>query len=433
MSPAVDPVLAGYWPSPWPCEDGGPRRTQSPNGSRGLNVQPGETLEVHHRSILIGCMTILRDPGEVYLLGHRGPPTDTTSWVERIDPESLAAVKTSPPLDSGPLWPGGMAAHANGSLYVTYGRWCHRLDPDCQPVASRMLPRERPYNSLLILPDGHLVMKDFAGGSGRHSLPPETRGSKLIVLEPERLEIVARHELPEGSIARLSADVSPDGAARIYVIGDTHALRLIWNAESSLLTEDETWTTRYLVHEGQTFGWDAVIEDGYAWFLDNGEGTSSFGPSFAGKGTATSPQHLIRIPLGGGAPELAEVCGRPGGIIANPPSIDASRRIAVGYDSGNGVVTAWRYNPSGLEQLWRRDQHQAGHMIVFPDSGELISYDFDHARGTETCVVLDIESGEEKARAAINSPVQCVVFPAAGWGRDVYLTTFATIARVSVE
>jgi hypothetical protein len=429
-----DPALAGYWRGPWPCEDGGPRRAQAPTGSPGLNVQPDEVLKVHHRPVLIGCMTITRAPGEVFLLGHSGPPTETTAWVERIDPESLAPVKSSSPLASGPLWPGGIAAHANGSLYVTYGRWCHRLDPDCQPIASRMLPRERPYNSLLILPDGHLVMKDIAGGKGRHALPAGTRGSEVVVLEPDRLEIVARHELPEGSIARLSADVSTGGEPRLYVIGDTHAMRLNWDPASCLLTADEGWTARYLLYEGQTFGWDAVIADGYAWFLDNGEGTSGFGPSFRGKGASTAPLHLVRVPLEGGPPQFLEVCGKTGGIIANPPALDASRHIAVGYDSGNGIVTAWRYDsPGGPERLWQREQHQAGHMIVFPDTGELVSYDYDHERGSENCVILDIESGDEKGRAAINSPVQCVVFPSVGWQRDVYVTTFATVARIYIE
>jgi hypothetical protein len=48
-------------------------------------------------------------------------------------------------------------------------------------------------------------------------------------------------------------------------------------------------------------------------------------------------------------------------------------------------------------------------------------------------VVLDIESGKEKGRVAINSPLQSVVFPAAGPIRDAYVTTFSTIARVFVE
>jgi hypothetical protein len=67
------------------------------------------------------------------------------------------------------------------------------------------------------------------------------------------------------------------------------------------------------------------------------------------------------------------------------------------------------------------------------ETGELLSYDFDHEAGTENVVVLDIESGEEKGRSAINSPVQCVVFPAIGWSRKVYPTTFSTVAPVWVE
>ena len=110
------------------------------------------------------------------------------------------------------------------------------------------------------------------------------------------------------------------------------------------------------------------------------------------------------------------------------------RRIAVGYDSGNGVMTAWRFGaPGEHEKIWHREQNQAGHMIVLPDTGELVSYDYDHERGTEQCVVLDIESGAEKGRVALNSPLQSVVFPAFGGNRDVYITTFATISRVFVE
>ena len=81
--------------------------------------------------------------------------------MERIDPDSLAPLERSPDLSAGPFWPGGLAAHANGSLYVIYGRWCHRLAPDCTPVVSRQLPQERPYNSFVVLPDGVLVMKDL--------------------------------------------------------------------------------------------------------------------------------------------------------------------------------------------------------------------------------------------------------------------------------
>ena len=72
-------------------------------------------------------------------------------------------------------------------------------------------------------------------------------------------------------------------------------------------------------------------------------------------------------------------------------------------------------------------------MIRVPRTGEVVSYDYDHSNGTERVVVLDIETGEEKGRVAINSPMQCVVFPSVGWDRDIYATTFSTIARVYVE
>jgi hypothetical protein len=432
-----DSTLAGYWPGRWPGEDGGPRRTQAPPTGRGLAIQEGERLGVVSRMLTMSCMTVLRDEGEVYVQGNTGAglSTDTTGWLERVHPESLETISRSPELPAGPFWPGGVAAHVNGSLYMTYGRWCHRLDPDCQPLSSRELPRDRAYNSLLILPDGHLVMKDFAGGEGRHKLPKGIRGSELCVLEPDGLEIVCVYELPEGSIARLSADVAPDGTPRVYVIGDRHAMRLNWNGASADLVLDEAWITDYIRFPGQTFGWDVVLEGGSAWFLDNGEGTNAFGPSFRGKGIAGSPLHLVRIALEGEnpEPEFVDICGEPGGIIANPPAVEGKRRIAVGYDSGNGVMTAWRFGGHGeMERLWSREQNQAGHMIVFPDTGELMSYDYDE-HNTEQCVILDVESGEEKARTRIGSPLQSVVFPAAGWNRDLYLTTFTTIARVFVE
>jgi hypothetical protein len=46
-------------------------------------------------------------------------------------------------------------------------------------------------------------------------------------------------------------------------------------------------------------------------------------------------------------------------------------------------------------------------------------------------VVLDIETGDERVRVDADSPVQSVVFPAAGFGRDFYYCSFAAITRVA--
>jgi hypothetical protein len=71
------------------------------------------------------------------------------------------------------------------------------------------------------------------------------------------------------------------------------------------------------------------------------------------------------------------------------------------------------------------------HMIRYADTGELVVNDHDADIGDQLCV-LDLESGLEKARVATGSAEQCVVFPTAGFGRDLYYCSFSTLARVAV-
>jgi hypothetical protein len=47
-------------------------------------------------------------------------------------------------------------------------------------------------------------------------------------------------------------------------------------------------------------------------------------------------------------------------------------------------------------------------------------------------VILDLDTGEEKARVAVPSPTQGYLFPAPGFKRDVYYQSLTTIARVVV-
>ena len=46
--------------------------------------------------------------------------------------------------------------------------------------------------------------------------------------------------------------------------------------------------------------------------------------------------------------------------------------------------------------------------------------------------MLDIETGDERARVDTGSPVQSVLFPAAGRDRDVYAVSFTTVTRITV-
>ncbi|MFZ4720956.1 MAG: hypothetical protein ACOYMR_16135 [Ilumatobacteraceae bacterium] len=418
----------GLWDSAWPSEDGGPRRRQAPHGVAGLGLQAGASLSAVSRMSIASTMVVLREPGEVYLLCHTGGD-DAISWVEQIDPVTLDVVRRSPDLPGGPTWPGGIAAHADGSLYVVFGNHAHRLSPLLEVLTSATLPRRRPYNSFVVLPDGHLATKDFAGARPGHPEGAAGDGegeSELLVLAPGTLEIVGRCALPEPSIARLSADGDD-----VYVVGDTSLIRIRWTG--SALELDDGFRPRYRTIEGQTYGWDAVIDAGAAWFLDNGAGSDRYAGTFRGMGTNTAPLHLVRVGLADGAVSLTEVCGLPGGLIANPPAIDAERRIAVAYDSGNGVVAAFRFDESGATTpLWRRDLNHAAHPLRFPDTGELVLFDHDAERNADQLVVLQIETGDELARVDTGSPVQSVVFPSAGPNRDVYYCSFLTVAHITV-
>jgi hypothetical protein len=360
-------------------------------------------------------MVVLREPGEVFVLGHTFGG-DSCSWVERLDPDTLAPVAQSPELAAGPWWPGGIAAHRNGSLYVTCGRWCHRLAPDCSLLASRELPRERPYNSLLVLPDGSLVMKDLI----RDGSAP----SRLVVLEPERLEPLGDEvAVPESSIARISAD-----GHTVYVVGDHTAFRFAWDPVRHRLSLDDGWRVPYRVLADQSYGWDPVIEGGQLWFMDNGD--HRYAGTMRGAGVAEGPVHLVRASLATGAVELVPICGERAGAITNPPLYDPERAIAVAFDSANAVLAAFRFADGFLRLLWSRPCGVASHMIRYPDTGELVVN--DHADDGDAVVVLDIETGAERARAGTGSPVQSVVFPAAGFGRDFWYCSFARVARVTV-
>ena len=370
-------------------------------------------------------MVVTRGPGEVYLLRHTAGD-DAVSFVERIDPVTLEPLGRSEDLAGGPTWPGSLAAHANGSLYVVFGNHAHRLDPDLSVVATATLPRLRPYNGFVIMPDGCLVTKDFAGSRPGAPVPPGARQPcELVALEPERLETVDRCCLTEPSIARLSARDND-----IYVVGDTGLLRVQWDGR---LHPDQGFEAVYRTMAGQTYGWDCVLALGAAWFLDNGDGSEGYTGTLRGHGRSSAPLHLVRVDLADGRVTLSEVCGEPGGLVANPPLIDPDRAIAVGYDSGNGVIQAFDVGTDGmLAPRWRRRQDHGAHLVLFPDTGELLTGDHDAGRSMDQAVLLDIGTGEEVARVDTGSPLQGVLFPAAGFDRDLYLCTFTTVSRLSV-
>ncbi len=418
--------MSGYWPGPWSCEDGGPERLQVPGAGDGFGVSGGGQIDVTSRLAPAATMLVTRDPGELFLLRHTAGD-DAISFVERIDPVTLEPLDRSPDLPGGPTWPGSIGVHANGSLYVVFGNHAHRLGADLTVLATTTLPRLAPYNGFVLLPDGHLVTKDFTGSRPGHPVSSaDRRASELVALEPEGLAIVDRCALAEPSIARLSSH-----GDEIYVVGDTSLLRVRWDVG---FRPDDDFTARYRTVEGQTYGWDCVIALGAAWFLDDGDGSEGYSGTLHGHGLSTAPLRLFRVDLASGSVTSAEIGDGPGGLVANPPVIDVRRSIAVGYDSGNGVLQAFDITADGsLRPRWRRSQEHGGHLVLYPGTGELVTGHFDQERSADQVVVLDIATGEEWARADTGSPVQSVLFPAVGFSGELYGCTFTTVSRLTAR
>lgn len=414
---------SGYLASPWPGEDGGPERLQVPRSGAGLALRPGETLGCITRNTLMSTMTLLGAPGEVYLLTHSairaklGLPT--TACVELIDPQTLRTLHRSPRLSGGPMWPGGMAIHRNGDIYVVYGRYAHRLNRACELLASLQLPVDQPYNSFVILSNGLIVTKNLS----------ETTLARLTVIDAQSLQPACDDTAcPEPSIARLSATGNT-----VYVVGVRSIFRYHWSDNSQRLVLDPEWRCDYIGASGQRYGWDVVLDGQHAWFMDNGK--HRYFTKMIGAGVNPTPNRLIRVSMSDAADyEILPVCGLNGGSITNPPLYDRQRHIVVGYDSANAYLRAWRFDLAtrSLTPWWQKTPFGcASHMILYPHTGELVINDYRKAG--EEVAVLRIESGAEIARVRTGGFNQGVVFPSVGWGRDFYWSSMGRVARVFVR
>jgi hypothetical protein len=452
-------MAGAYWPRPWTCEDGGPLRRCCADGVPGLGIRPGESLEVTATIDAFATdVLVRREPGELYALRHDMPvrrplATAIEGWVERLDPQTLAVTATTPRLPGGAYWPGGIAAHASGDLHMVFGRWAHRLSPDLEVLASHQLPVGRPHNSFVVLDGGELVTKDCDAPAG---LEP----SSVSVLDPETLLPVAPVlRLPEPSIARLSSD-----GESVFAVGTTVVFRLRLDRAAGRLTIDEQWRPSYGPAPGRSYGWDPVITDEHVLWMDNGRNHTD--RTMLGTGESPDPVRLWCARRDDDrAVRSVEISGLAFGTESNPPAWDPTSGVVVAYDAGNGVLRAWRLTGDDLVPLWRRDRFaHAGHLILYPDTRELVVQDWKDnsalrrplvrrtlrpafqllaqsvaARraslrtGHDQLVVLDLDTGADKARVDVPSPSQGFLFPAPGFERDVYYQSLTTIARVAVS
>jgi hypothetical protein len=409
-------VTTNYYNSTWPAEDGGATREQQ---SGAINVS---NATLTSKLSIASTMVVRREAGELFLLCHTGGD-DGISWVEQINPETLETIKRSIDMPGGLTWPGGVGVHANGSIYVVFGQHAHRLSPSLEIEAHQELPRKAPYNSFVVLDDGTIVTKDFGGARPGVASTYEAPSCELVALHPDDLRILDRFELSEGSVARLSAK-----GQTTYVVGVNSFLSVEFRNGSFVAS---TLTSAPYRESGEGYGWDAVIADGSAWFLNNGGGSETFDGSLIGKGIAEAGQKIVRVHLDDQSVEKYVVNDQPGGIVANPPAVDTKQKIVVGYDSAAGVVRAFRYSDRGASELWTISLNHACHPLVFSESDLVMLNDFDVAAGADHVVLVRISTGEIISRTATESPLQSVLFGAPGEANDLYLCSFTHVSRIA--
>ena len=430
-------IIEGYYDSPWPAECGGPRRQKIPRSS-GLNIKEHEVIsQVTRANGEWNVMMVLRDPGEVFLMGNNHINSiEKYGFLEKIDPVSLEPIKRSPNLPSGGhTWCGGVVVHQNGFLYLNNGNFCYKLDPDCNVISSKQLPQNSAYNSFLIMSDGCLVMKNI-----EHD---QKASSRFVILDPLNLEQIGDEiEIPENSMGRIAMDTDLNGNHLIYVPGNDRFFRFKY--ENSTLVLDESWKPKYrTLSEGeQSFSWDSCICEGGCWFLDNGDNranvtifsTRPFGQSLPARGSvfqglSSSEQKLFRVDLNDSSNvEVIRPFNKKMGSIFSPPAFDPNKNIALAFDTGNGLLAGIKYSQiDGFNKLWEKPTRISMQMVLFSDTSEILVNDF--RTGFDNLIVLDLETGKEKGRVATQSTTANGMFLSPGWNRDFYYCSIGAIAR----
>ena len=167
----------------------------------------------HAREAVVATMVVLRDPGEAYLLRHTGG-ADAIRGSSASTPRRSRSIERSADLPGGKTGPVASPPTRTAPSTSRSVATCTASTPDLRWCARRELPRDRPYNSFVILPDGHLALKDFGGVLPAGIERPTTSRASCWCSNRRRSRSSRGCTLPGASIARLSADGDD-----VYVVG----------------------------------------------------------------------------------------------------------------------------------------------------------------------------------------------------------------------
>jgi hypothetical protein len=400
----VDPgPAAGLYRTMAPFEHFAPSRTQV--FPHACAVRPGAAIAARRSAVDFRTPYIAatRDRDELYVYGYGSDAAADGGYVAKVDPVTLTERWRTRIPDPSPAgqwsYPGVLAVHGNGFLYAVYGSALVKLDPATgATLARRELPEDpeqtgAAYNGMVVLRDGRIVTKkiergpcaapDTLGGlicSARNALP-----SLLVVVDPERLEILSTLETPEPVTGRITAH-----GDHVYVAGRDDLRRFRYRA--GRLSLDPSWgPVRYRFGAQQpgtgpgVLGRFLVVQTN---FLPSREPLTLTAVSL------DDDERVFRARPFRGSGDLS--------VIVSKAALDAPNRTVVTHDTGVERMAALRLHPRrGFTLRWKRRLRSLSFSALVGEKRRRQIVIPDQRADGERVVWLDLRTGATRAQSEV--------------------------------
>ncbi len=310
-------------------------------------------------------------------------------------------------------YPGVVAVHQNGFVYVIYTNQLSKLDPETGEVLGTALlpalsaPENTGFNGFAALPDGTIIAKNVSRHSGcdeqgfmaftscqdASDVPP----TMLVTIDPESLTIIDSLQGPEPSSGRIST-TRYKGIDYVYLVGFEKIYRYI--AVHGKLSMDETWKpVQYLRGDQSPASAIAVMND-YVVFNSNCVPTT--GPLTVWAISQDDSDKQFRI-------QPFDHKHDQDSFFTAMVAVDPENDRIYAMNTGTSEIAALSLGPDGFSLDWMEQQTSFSFMSLVGSSERrvLVASDIPSIQGghykqpyaTEQVVWREAESGRELARS----------------------------------
>mgnify|MGYP006269339283 CR=1 FL=1 len=361
LQPDRQPVGAYDAEAAAPFEHSDSRRESVFAGAAGAEAWRGRALDVVEADVrLPGAYTLVVDAqGDVYVLEGVAPADGIAgAGVTKLDGRTLEVIWRAAIEPERRAWtyPGALALHGNGDLYVVTGLTAARIDRMSGEVLARRRlpdgghPEDAAYNGLLLMDDGRILAKSFyrvpgCESDGFHAFldcgSATELGSELALLEPVDLERVWSGAAPERIGGRITG-VMRGGHERVYMPGAEGLHR--WIYADDQLRPDPDWAVQDYTSGGERPGAAAAVFGDWVVIQTNARYTRA-------------PYRIVALHQDDpsrrfDSQPFIDISPRESFIPSKPTADWANRRVyvvdafggtaALDFDPQSGFSTAWR-------------------------------------------------------------------------------------------